>query len=757
MTLTLPISGMTCAACVRRVELQLSRAAPQAQVAVNLATESALIEGPVPSPAALIAAVEKAGFDVPTRSHHLQLTGLSCAACAGRVETALRAVPGVLSAQVNPASDRALVVALANLPAAALTRAVREAGYGVQTTDSTTRHHSHDGWGVVLALLLALPLMGGMLAGWLAGVDLMPAPWVQALLATVALLGPGARFLIGAWRALRAGAANMDVLVALGTTSAWGLSMWLWQTAHHGHAHLYFEGVAMVIAFVRLGKWLEARVKHRAADAIRQLGALCPDRARRWDGQAEVMTDVTTLMPGDQVVLRVGDRAPGDGVVLDGAGAMDESLLTGESLPVGKQPGARVIAGALATEGRLILRLTALGDTTVLGRIAAAVEGAQASKAPVQALVDRIAAIFVPVVVGLAVLTLLWWWPSGPEVAIIHAAAVLVIACPCALGLAAPAAMMMGTNRAARLGILVRDAGQMERASGLTHVVLDKTGTLTLGKPELTGITALVGSEETALAQAAALQGASSHPLAAALLRRSSGLSLPEARDLRVLPGAGVAGVIGGESLRLTTPEAAGLPLPPLPSTGGVSVLADDRQIRAIFSFADQPRPNAAQAIAEMRALGLTPVLASGDAPGAVIPVAQALGIATYHARQSPTDKAALVAQLRAAGARVAMVGDGVNDAPALAAADLGIAMGEGADAALAVAGMALMRPDPLLIPAAIRLARQVQSRIAQGLFWAFIYNVVGIPLAMAGMLNPAMAGAAMAASSVSVLLNALR
>lgn len=689
----------------------------------------------------------------------LRIEGMTCAACVARVEKALTAVPGVRTASVNLATEVARIDGAA--PLAELIAAVEDTGYEaspvVDEFADVPALAGPRGWEVLLGLALTLPLVLPM-----AMPGLMLPGLIQLGLAAIVQGGLGWRFYLHGYKALRAGAGNMDLLVALGTSAAFGLSIYL-LFAHGGH-HLYFEASAAVIALVLLGKYLEARAKRETGAALRALAALRPDRAIRLDADgSEREVPVESLRAGDRIVIRAGARVPADGIIELGASALDEALLTGESLPVVKDAGDSVVGGSVNGEGRLIVRVRATGQGSFLGGVMRMVADAQAAKPPIQRLVDRISAIFVPVVIAIALASFAGWWLAGAalEDAIIHGVAVLVIACPCALGLATPAALMVGTGLAAKHGILIRDPDALEAARRIDLVIFDKTGTLTAGKPRLIGQQTESGTATEALALAAALQAASDHPLALALRQAAEGLVLPEIADARSIAGRGVSGVAGGRPVTLGSALAAreaGVPLPVQPLSPGATesyLFAGDRLI-ARFAFEDSDRPTAAAAIAELSARGIACALLSGDRRAAAEIIAARLGIADVTAEVLPGDKAAAVMARRRAGQRVAMVGDGLNDAPALAAADLGIAMAGGVDVALATAGVTLMRPDPLLVPAAIDLAAAVTARVRSNLFWAFAYNVVGIPLAAFGLLSPVVAGVAMAASSVSVLGNAL-
>jgi P-type Cu+ transporter len=784
-TLTLAIDGMTCASCVGRVERALAHVPGVTAASVNLATESAAVEsGGGVSPGALAAAVEKAGYAVPREAVDLRVDGMTCATCVGRVERALTAVPGVLEVAVNLASGRAHVLRLAgSASAAALAAAARRAGYEAeeQRDDAAPapRRRHDEGWKVALAALLSAPLVLPMAAALLGEHWMLPAA-VQWLLATPVQFWLGARFYRAGWKALRAGSGNMDLLVALGTSAAYGLSLVLWWRAGDAVPHLYFESAAVVVTLVMFGKWLEARAKRQTLAALDALRALRPDTARvRRDG-AEVEVPLATLRVGDDVVVRPGERVPSDGVIVEGRSHLDESLLTGESLPQAREPGQSVTGGAVNGEGRLVLRTTAVGAETQLARIVRLVESAQAKKAPIQRQVDRVSAVFVPFVVAIALLALLGWGGLRGDwaAATIHAVSVLVIACPCALGLATPATLMVGTGLAARRGILVRDPEALELMRAVKVVAFDKTGTLTEGRPRLVDAASLIdGTDADAMLRlAAALQTGSEHPLArAAVAAATAGGSLPVATDVHAVAGRGVEGTVAGMRLQLGStrwmqelgcePAVAAAARAAVLSAEGRSVSWMARSevgaapvLIGLLAFGDAPRPGAAAAVAALHALGVRTVLVSGDNPGAAQATARELGIDEVHAEVLPADKAAVVAALREglpAGAKVAMVGDGINDAPALAAADVGLAM-PGTDLAMQAAGMTLLRADPALVVEALKLSRAVTTKLRQNLFWAFVYNAVGLPLAAIGMLSPVLAGGAMALSSVSVIGNAL-
>ena len=728
--------------------------------------------------------------------------GMTCASCVGRVERALKKIPGVQQASVNLATETARVrwqvgdgdaVAMQ----ARLQRAVRDAGYEPRPIEAADAEVPtswlglpRDAWPVLLAALLSAPLALPMLGSLLGRHWMLPA-WLQFVLATPVQFWLGARFYRAAWHALKAHSGNMELLVAIGTSAGWGLSSWLWWRTEAGAMpHLYYEGSALVITLVLLGKWLESRAKRQATEAIRALHALRPEVAHLLpDGiKREQLVDVPVaeLLPGDRVQVRPGERVPADGELLQGRTQVDESMLTGEPMPVPKQPGDRMTGGSLNGDGAVELEVAAVGAQSVLSRIIALVQDAQAAKPPIQRLVDQVAAVFVPAVLAIAVLTFCGWffWQGAAlEDALLPAVAVLVIACPCALGLATPAAIMAGTGVAARHGILVQDAEALEQACQIDTVAFDKTGTLTLGEPTLSALVAAPGVDEAgALQAAAALQRQSAHPLARAVVlaaEAKAGAQALEAEEVQAVPGRGSHGRVQDAHLHLGSlrwMEELGVEL------GELSARADTLQAEgatvsalalrlpdgrfaplALFAFADLPKPGAQIAIAQLRARGLRLSMISGDNRGAAETMARRLGLnpdaGEVLAEVLPGDKAARVVALKQGGHRVAMVGDGVNDAPALAAADVGIAMASargGSDVAMHAAGITLMRGDPRLVAAALDISRRTVSKIRQNLFWAFAYNVAGIPLAALGYLSPVVAGAAMALSSVSVMTNAL-
>ena len=715
---------------------------------------------------------------VAPASLDLKIEGMTCASCVARVEKALRKVPGIEEATVNLATETANV--RGPIDAEAAIAAVRKAGYEAHALSSEKDRGAgaataarHEAVQVALAALLTLPLVVPMMAD-LFGLHWMLPAWLQLALATPVQFIFGARFYVAAWRALRAGAGNMDLLVAIGTTAAYLLSVYL-LIASEGTAHLYFEASAVVITLVRLGKWLEVRAKRHTTDAIRALSALRPETARLSRDGVEREVPVETIRVGDLVAVFPGERVSIDGEVVEGDTHVDESLVTGESLPVAKSVGSRVIGGSVNGEGRIVARTVAVGAESTLARIIRSVESAQAAKAPIQRLVDRVSEVFVPVIIAIAAATFLLWGVIAGDwgQATLNAVAVLVIACPCALGLATPTAIMAGTGVAARHGILIKDVEALETAHRVRVVAFDKTGTLTEGKPAVTEVIAVAGDRAAVLRLAAAVQRGSDHPLARAVLNAVEGDTASQVRasDARAVPGRGVEARVDGRRLALASDRwAAELGVDGREGLAGevtrlqqagntVSWLLElEPAPRALglIAFGDAVKPTARALTEKLRLLGVRSVLLTGDNRGAAETAAKLLGIDDVRAQVLPMEKAEIIAALRQEVGAVAMVGDGINDAPALAAADVGIAMGTGTDVAMHTAGITLMRGDPALVADALDISRRTYAKIRQNLFWAFIYNVVGVPLAAFGLLSPVIAGAAMAFSSASVVGNAL-
>ena len=714
------------------------------------------------------------------------IEGMTCASCVSRVEKALAKVPGVTTATVNLATETARIhFAPSEQIEAKLRRAVRVAGYEPVAANAAIDAPDASPWagfmpvaiGLALSAPLALPMVGDLF-----GKHWMLPAWMQFALATPVQFILGARFYKAAWGAVKALTGNMDLLVAIGTTAGWLLSMWLWLTAEPDTmVHLYFEGSAIVITLVLLGKWLETRAKRQTTSAIRALHALKPEIAHLIGLEGEVDMPVAEVLVGDKLVVRPGERLPVDGVLLEGHSQVDESMLTGESVPVSKEPDSKLTGGSINGDGRLVMQVKAVGSETVLSHIIRLVEDAQAAKAPIQRLVDQVSAVFVPVVLGIAIITLLGWWLTGHsfELALIRAVAVLIIACPCALGLATPTAIMAGTGVAAKHGMLIKDAQALELAHKVDVIAFDKTGTLTMGKPRLTAfvLADATTNEAQLLRDAASLQSGSEHPLARAVVdaAKARDLPIPSPDNVRAVPGRGSEGEVGVDSYligSLRWMQELNIDLGALASKAAdlqqqgatVSAMAQRTTagltLKALMAFGDEPKPGAKEALALLRQRGIKTIMVSGDNRGAAEAMAHRLGLRPEEgevmAEVLPGDKAALIADLKEGGHTVAMVGDGVNDAPALAAADVGMAMSNGTDMAMHAAGITLMRGDPVLVAAALDISDRTVAKIRQNLFWAFAYNVAGIPLAAFGYLNPVVAGAAMALSSVSVMSNAL-
>ncbi len=798
----LQVQGLSCASCVARVEKALLQVPGVSQASVNLATGNAYVSSGERKVAtsALVQAIVGTGKRVASQSLSLQIKGMGCAACVAKIEKALLAYPGVIAAQVNLLSESAQIQSLAGVSWAQLASVVQKLGYSVTPpADAAGADASavpavaeHDWIAPALALALSLPLVLPMflqMLGW----HLMLSGWWQLLLASPVQFYFGARFYRAAWYAIKNGAATMEVLVALGTSSAYGLSLYLWwqylgQGAQTHPPHLYFEASAAVISLVLLGKYLEARAKSQTTSALRALHALRPAQARVVIDQASAqscMLAVDQVEIGDTIIVQPGEQIPLDAEVIAGRSEVNEALITGESLPVTKQVGDSVTGGAVNGAGVLTLKCSNKAGAGMLAQIITMMERAQASKAPVQRLVDQISATFVPVVLLLAGLCFIaWWWYSADvQLALINAVTVLVIACPCALGLATPTALMVGTGVAARHGILIKDAVSLETAHRVKLVAFDKTGTLTEGKPGLQQVQVNPASSYSAaqlLAIAAGLQRYSEHPLALAVRQAATEQDLPilSGENVSAMPGLGVTGTIDGQTWLLTSqryldelqtqvqiPQALSL-LAQQAQQRGASIawlLQEENQggqvyrhVHALLSFSDKLKASAQQTIIRLQRAGLRTVMLSGDNPGSAQVIAAQLGIHEVHAGLLPAEKVQHLQQFQQAGFVVAMVGDGLNDAPGLATANVGISLASGTDVAMQAAGLTLMRNDLMLVAEALEISRLTYKKIQQGLFWAFIYNVVGIPLAACGYLNPVFAGAAMALSSVSVIANAL-
>ena len=730
----------------------------------------------------MAAIAEPAPSSVQAQTAHvdLALEGMTCAACAARIEKTLNRMPGV-RARVNFATESASVDTSLDDPAP-LIATVERAGYKAHVKRDVELERRDEERrraaglralraDVAIAIVLTLPLLLPMLAMAVPGAhmserELIPRAW-QLVLATPVQFWSGRRFYVGAWHALRGGGANMDVLIALGTSAAFLFSAVV--TLMHADQHVYFEAGAAVITLVLLGKWLETRARAGTSAALEGLVRLQPKVAHVERSGALLDVPLTDVALGDRVVVRAGEAIPVDAVVESGISTVDESMLTGESRPIAKGPGERIHAGTLNGEGALHARAVGVGASTLLAGIVRLVAAAQGSRAPIQRVADRVSAVFVPAVLAVAAVTFVaTLLVTGDAVrALVHAVAVLVIACPCALGLATPTAVIVGTGRAAQLGVLVRDAAALERAAALTDLVLDKTGTITEGHLEVLAVLPAAGrASDDVLALAAALERGAHHPLAQAIRSFADGRSidLPTVQAFQAVPGKGARGrveargdvLVGSPGFLAEAGVADVAPVDQAHAEATLVGVAADGAFVGWIALADRVRPTSAAAVERLRSMGMTITMVTGDHAGAARRVAGEAGIDAWQAGALPADKVAIIARLRAAGRHVGMVGDGINDAPALAAADVGFAMGTGADVAVDAADVTLVRTDLHALADALALARATLRKIRQNLFFAFAYNVLGIPLAAFGWLDPVIAGAAMAASSVSVVGNAL-
>lgn len=721
--------------------------------------------------------------DPELESQTVGINGMTCASCVFRVEKALKAVSGIESVSINLATEAAHIRTSSPVQTGAIKAAIEKAGYEVKENSlqaegqKSANKQNADVRHIILASIFTLPLVIPMFFEPF-GIHLMLPGWMQLVLAAPVQFWLGARFYRAAWKAIKARTGNMDLLVAVGTTAAFILSLILMVRGSGGGMNLYFESSSVIITLVLLGKWLESRAKSQTTAAIRALQALRPANARVQRGPEVLEIALADVVTGDRVIVLPGEQIPVDGLIVEGESQVDESLISGESIPVTKAPSDRVIGGAINTDGRLVIQTTAVGKNSILAKIISMVEDAQAAKAPIQKLVDKVSAIFVPVVLLIALATFFGWWMYAGDLvqATIYSVAVLVIACPCALGLATPTSIMVGTGIAARHGILIKDAEALEIAHAIKIVAFDKTGTLTEGQPSLAKIETATADEDNLLKIAASLQAGSEHPLARSVLKTAKlrGIKEVPVQHFKVLPGRGLRGTINGKeyflgSKRLVQENGA--------SMGGFAARATaleesghtvswifeqsdpGREVLGFLAFHDAVKRSSKLAISRLRKLGVEPVMLTGDNVHAASRVGAELGIEKIFAGVLPGDKARIVSELRVGNGSpqiIAMAGDGINDAPALAAADVGIAMGAGTDVAMHAAGVTLMQNNPAMIADAIDISRRTYNKIRQNLFWAFVYNIVGIPLAAAGLLSPMIAGAAMAFSSVSVVLNSL-
>ncbi|HHV55162.1 MAG TPA: copper-translocating P-type ATPase [Firmicutes bacterium] len=844
--ITLDLGGMSCASCAVRIEKALAEVPGVRAASVNFAAEKAAVEfDPEQVDVhALVDAVKDTGYSVRTRTRQVGIVGMSCASCVARIEEALRELPAVQKVNVNLATERATIEYVGELSFADIKRKVEEAGYqalNLEETDAVDREKAareaeiRGIWrrfvaGAVLSLPLFVFMLGELLPGLrallpAAAVQLLWSPWFQLALATPVQFGVGLHFYVDAYHALRGRTANMSVLVALGTSAAYfyslGVTVWGQRLGTH---HVYYETAAIIITLIVLGKYLEARAKGRTSEAIRKLLGLQAKRASVVRDGQEVQVPVEEVMVGDLVVVRPGEKIPVDGVVVEGTSAVDESMLTGESIPVDKKPGDPVIGATINGNGTLRFEATRVGKETVLAQIIRVVEEAQGRKAPIQRYADRVSAYFVPVVIGIAVATLLAWYfvvrPGDFVRALLNMIAVLVIACPCALGLATPTSIMVGTGKGAERGILIRSGEALEVAEKLNAIVLDKTGTITRGKPALTDVIPMLPmpsgvaarSELELLRLAASLERGSEHPLGQAVVAgaEARGLSLVDPEEFEAVPGRGVRGRIEGHEVAVgnrlmmqeagvwigngpsgvrasgaeeaereargngstiassrhglavgrASPEEAAAVASRLEQAGKTAMfVAVDGQIAGVLAVADTIKPESADAIRRLEQLGLKVYMITGDNRRTASAIAREVGIPAENvlAEVLPQEKAAKVRELQEQGLRVGMVGDGINDAPALATADVGFAIGTGTDVAIESADVTLVGGSLVGVVDSIRLSRATMRNIRQNLFWALVYNTLGIPVAAAGFLAPVIAGAAMAFSSVSVVTNASR